>query len=580
MGRGRDRSELRREGPGAPGGHARLTIAWLSLHRLGRILLVVARHGLALAVARAASRWPVLRHRLPEAGLSGPERLRTFFEDLGGTFVKFGQMLALQPDILPLAYCDALLKLLDRIEPFPYGDAERICIQELGRPPDEIFDSFDRQPIATASLGQVYVAWLAGRKVAVKIQRPNAEIDFVNDIRLMVAAVWLIRRLRARRLYWLLAPTGEFISWSAEELDYRNEAGYSEELRGHAVDNPVQHVPAVFPRFTTRRTLVVEFLEGHTLLEYLRARDQDDELVLHRLRAIGFDRERFANNLINNFLGDAFRHGIYHADLHPANLMILEDNVVGYIDFGITGRMSRYSRHHLVAMTLSLTQGDVEGMYAEYLKITAYDSTSDLAGFRAGLERLAVAWYEDVGGERRLRSKITQIFNDMLQLSRQKNVMPERDIVKYIRSAIAIDGLLARFLPSFDIGQKIGESCALYLRWEERRGLLTPERLLDWVTAGSRLLQHGPGQASHALGRLGERGRLDPALPAPAGERDDEALRVRSLQLASAVLGASVLVAATPEPVRLGLNLWTAELLFAGTAAVLLAGSLRRLGAR
>jgi ubiquinone biosynthesis protein len=551
----------------------------MTVGRLGRILRVLLVHGLALLADRLAARHPALDRRLPGRRLTGPDRLRAFFEDLGGTFIKFGQMLALQPDILPLEYCDALLTLLDRIEPFPYRDAERIFGEELGRAPEEIFDSFEREPIATASLGQVYVAWLDGRKVAVKVQRPLAEIEFASDIRLMAAATWLIRRLHVRSLYWLLAPTGEFIAWSAEELDYRNEAGYSEELRRHAATNPVQHVPAVFPALTTRRTLVVEFLEGYTLLDYLRARDQNDEVLLHRLRAIGFDRERFAANVINNFLGDAFRHGIYHADLHPANLMILEDNVVGYIDFGITGRMSRYSRHHLVLMTLALVQGDVEGMYTEYLKITSYDSTSDLPGFRAGLERLAATWYEEAGGQRRLRSKITQIFNEMLQLSRQKNVMPERDIVKYIRSAIAIDGLLARFAPAFDLGNQIGDSCSRYLRWEARRNLLSPDLLLDWSTAGSRLLLGGPARASYALARLGERERsdFDAAPPGPAGERDEEGLRARSLQLAGALFGASVLIAAGPEPARLGINLWTAVLLFAATAAVLLAGSLRRL---
>jgi ubiquinone biosynthesis protein len=414
--------------------------------------------------------------------------------------------------------------------------------------------------------------------MAVKVQRPGVEIDFGNDIRLMKAMIVLIRTLSLRKLQWLIAPTSEFVAWSAEELDYRNEARYATELGRYAVRNPIQRVPAVDARYTTRRTLVAEFLEGATLLDYLRARERGDEVLLRRVEARGFDRERFAANLISNFLGDAFRYGIYHADLHPANLMILPDNVVGYIDFGITGLMSRYSRRHLVAMTLALAEGDLDTMYFEYLKITSHDATSDLPGFRAELERHAEAWYVTVDGERRLGSKITRIFTEMLQLSRQSNVMPERDIVKYIRSAIAIDGLLARFEPGFELGTHLAESCNRYLKWEERAHLVTSQHLLEWSTAASRLLYDGPARASQAFARRSERAEREPP-PAPPAPQDEDAadLSTRALLLAGAVFGASLLLTTGQGPWRLGLNLPTAELLFMGAAGLRFAGTLRRL---
>lgn len=543
---------------------------WTSFGRLKRILRVLLVHGLALP----ADRHSFLRRWMPGPRLSGPERLRALFEDLGGTFVKFGQMLAMQPDIVPLEYCDALLKLLDRMEPFPFSEVERILREELGQGPDEIFEAFEREPLATASVGQVHAAWLHGRKVAVKVQRPNVHAEFGADVRLMVGFMHLIRALRIRPLYWMLAPTTEFVAWSGEELDYRNEARYSEELRRHAAGNPIQHVPAVFRAHSARRVLTVEFLEGITLLDAMRARDLGDSAVLSRLEGLGFDQDRFAANIISNFLGDAFRYGIYHADLHPANLMILQGNVVGYIDFGITGLMSPYSRRHLVTMTLALAQGDFEGMYREYLAITSHDATSDLEGFREGLAALAATWYEDAGdGRRRLRTKITRIFAEMLQLSRQTNVMPERDIVKYIRSAISIDGLLARFAPGFDIGHHLATACSRYLKWEARRELLTPESLLSWSTAGGRLMADGPARLTRALGQIarsGDTGEARPRLPEDGGE----APRTRVLELAGAVFGVSLLIAASPGPWRLGLNLLTAELIFLGAAGVLLAGSL------
>jgi len=223
------------------------------------------------------------------------------------------------------------------VEPFPYSDVERIWREEVGETPEETFDSFDRVPIATASVGQVHVAYLDGVKVAVKVQRPAVEFEFGSDIRLMVAMIALIKRLKLKFLYWLIEPTTEFIGWTEEELDYRYEARYSEQMRRNAALNPVQTVPPVYDRFTTRRTLVVAFLEGVTLLKYLRAREVGDEVAIRRLEPAGFDRKKFAANVIDNFLGDAFQNGIYHADLHPANLIILPGSIVGYIDFGITG---------------------------------------------------------------------------------------------------------------------------------------------------------------------------------------------------------------------------------------------------
>src|SRR5207237_6683610 len=148
---------------------------------------------------------------------------------------------------------------------------------------------------------------------------------------------------------------------------------------------------------TTRRTLVMEFMPGITVLEYLRAlgkgkdkgKGNGGEWTLRRLRAAGFDPNRFARHIIENFLGDAFRFGVFHADLHPANLLILPGDRVGYVDFGITGVLSRYSRRHLVAMTLAYTRADVDGMAEAFFKLTTSEADADPAAFRARLAELS-----------------------------------------------------------------------------------------------------------------------------------------------------------------------------------------------
>ncbi|MEM7355827.1 MAG: AarF/UbiB family protein [Acidobacteriota bacterium] len=555
-----------------------MKLAWHNLRRLWQLLRVLLRHGCAHMLGERVLRWGPLARWLPMAGLPAPERLRILIEDMGGTYIKYGQMLALQPDILALEYCNALFNLLDRVEPFPFSEVERIWGEEHDESLDEIFDSFDRQPIATASVGQVHVAYLNGDKVAVKIQRPNVEFEFGSDIRLMVGLIAIIRRLRLKFLYWLIEPTTEFIGWTREEVDYRYEARYSEQMRANAAYNAVQTVPPVYDRFTSRRTLVVGFLEGVTLLEYLRAREKGDEVAVRRLEPEGFDRKKFAANVIDNFLGDAFKNGIYHADLHPANLIILPGSVVGYIDFGITGVISRHARRHLVSMTLALAEGDMDTLNSQFLEVSAYDPAADPKAFRAGLDVLAQAWYKDERGERRLQVNFTRIMGDMLVLSRKTGVLPERDIVKYIRSSIAIDGLVTRFEPVFDVGQYLVESCSRYLLWQGRRNRYAPDRLLDFSAASGKLLRDGPQRANQLLDRLAagelplQRGREDTA------EDRGSALRTRALQLAGLTFGVALLLAtAAPETPALGLNLWTAQWLFLALTGTYLASTLRRL---
>lgn len=557
-----------------------MKLLWLNLARLGHLLAVVVRHvltwGLEWLAARRGGRWLAGRvRRLEAAGLSGPERLRALLEDMGGTFVKFGQMLALQPDIISLEYCNALFNLLDRVAPFPYSEVERIWREDVGRPISEVFESFQREPLATASVGQVHVAWYRGEEVAVKVQRPNVELQFGSDIRMMLAAVRLIQLLRIGYLEWLVEPLTEFIGWTREELDYRYEARYGERVRQYAETNPVQVVPRVYSEFTTRRTLVAEYLEGATLVSYLRAREEGDEVKIRRLEPAGFDRKRFAANVIDNFLGDAFRNGIYHADLHPANLLLLEGSVVGYIDFGITGVMSRHGRRHLVVMTLALAQGDMDQLHERFRQIAAYNPEADPQAFRKGLDRLAEDWYEEEGGVRRMRVNFTRIMGDMLTLSRKTGLLPERDIVKYIRSAIAIDGLVTRFEPDFDVGDYLVEACSRFLVWQGRREKFAPDKLLDAAGAGGKLWRHGPGRGSKLLDRL-VAGEL-PATAAPSPAADDGAgRRGRAVQLGAAMLAVALLTAASGAP-RLGMNLWTMEVGFVLAAGALLLRTVARL---
>ena len=550
---------------------------WLSLHRLAYITFVIVRHVLAHLMGRLMVHWPHIALPGPFLRLSGPKRLKVAFEDLGGTFIKFGQMLALQPDVLTLAYCNELFDLLDRCSPFDYEKVEQIFLTEFGKLPSEIFDSFEQAPLATASIGQVHVGQLRGRKVAIKVQRPSVHTDFANDIRLMMTVVQLIKFLRLKFIYWMIEPISEFVGWTREELDYRCEARYMEKLGRHARTNPHERVPEVIWEYTTRRILVTEFFEGHTVLAYLRALETNDELMLRRLRSSGFDAHQVARYIIDNFLGDAFQHGIFHADLHPANLMILPGNVVGYVDFGITGVISRYSRQNLVALTLAYTRGDLEGMCEAFFKVSAIDHDSDTQRFRNGLKQLADGWYEMSGKRRRLRKNFTLVMVDMLRLSRASGVWPERDVIKYIRSSIAIDGLITRFAPGFNVGQHLELVCNSYLRWEVRKSLIAYNTLVSWVSSSEHIARDGAFRAANFLYRIAT-GDMPIDDDSGGAEREvDEVLRSRTVQLGAVVFVLSLITAATAERVALGVNLFTAQLVVVVSAAMMLLRTIHKL---
>ena len=522
--------------------------------RLLRLQWLLVKHGLA----------QLFRYR----SVSGPLRVRLLLEEVGGTFLKFGQVLSLQPDIVPRAYCDALFDLLDRVPSFPYQDVERTFVEDLGRRPTEIFDTFDPQPFASASIGQVHVAHLDGQKIAVKVRRPTVERDFEADLTLMRTVARVIRGLRLRRLDWLAKAMDEFAGWTREELDYRHEARHMEALGHNCRNSQSEVVPRLYRELTTRRILVAELLEGATVLDYIRSLEAGRSDVEERLRETGFDPEEFARNIIRNFVQDAFSHGLFHADLHPANLIILPDSAVGYVDFGITGSLSRYARRNMVALTLSLTRADADDMMVHFLRLSPTDEDSDLPAFRRGLEDAIDRWYEHDRDTPAMLQNYTRVMLDMLQLSRETGVWPTPDVIRYIRSVITADGLVTRFAPRLDVARFLRSVCEDTLERELWRELFTVEQLAHATARGARFATTLPATVLTLLRQRWEPSREEWAAQdeeAEAADRDSSRLLpLGALALVAALI--TVLPGIEPE---FGWNLFTASLATVVAAATM-----------
>lgn len=277
--------------------------------------------------------------------------LRLMLQELGPTFVKFGQMAGSRIEILPPAWQVELEKLQDDVQPFPYAEVERLIRQELGAPPEEIFASFDPQPLAAASTGQVHAAMLhSGEEVVVKVRRPNIEVTVKGDLNVMQDVV----NTAEQRLPWFrqfgLSPLfREFAENILIELDYTNEAYHARLLRHTMRKLPYVHVPMIYGAYSTTKIVTQERVEGVKITD------------VAALDAAGIDREALALNFFRALLQQLLFDGFFHADPHPGNVWVnLQTGRVVFLDMGMMGHLSRADRFTLGELIWALQDRDAQ----------------------------------------------------------------------------------------------------------------------------------------------------------------------------------------------------------------------------
>ena len=308
------------------------------LGRAGHLTAVTARHGLKSLFGRGSDD-PV------EAQRAQARRLRTALEEMGPTFAKLGQILSTRPDLLPPAFIEELSMLQDSAKPLTEAEVVGVAEAELGVPWEDVFESIEREPMAAGTIAQVHGATMAdGRRVVVKIQRPTARDDIMQDLALLELLAEKTEKRRALREVVDMPAVFEHLSASLQrELDFRNEAANIERMRRILEPYPRVAVPQVDHELTTRRILVMERIEGVPI----RKAPQSPA------------RKEAARQLLESFYRQIMTEGFFHADPHPGNLMWADDTVY-LLDLGMVGELAPDLREQLMLLLLAFWQEDVD----------------------------------------------------------------------------------------------------------------------------------------------------------------------------------------------------------------------------
>lgn len=270
--------------------------------------------------------------------------LRNFFEEAGGSFIKFGQLLALRVDVLPKEYSLEMIGLFDSVKPFPYNQVEHIFLQELGATPQKIFKDFQKKPFASASFGQVHGAKLENDHiVAVKVLRPGIEEKVLADFLLIdILAFFADLFFKIDALPWQEFAK-EFKRWTRQELDYQLEVENMQRMYKNVSVNKNIVIPKVYPQISTKKILVEDYIEGVPLSRVLLGL-KDGRLTPEKLEKMGIDIKKVPSVYTQEFLREFFMDDIFHADPHPGNILILKDNKLALLDFGIIGETISYNK--------------------------------------------------------------------------------------------------------------------------------------------------------------------------------------------------------------------------------------------
>ncbi|MBP7494869.1 MAG: phosphotransferase [Spirochaetales bacterium] len=477
--------------------------------------------------------------------LSRWERIRKVFEELGITFIKFGQLLSNRPDLLSPELIEELEKLQSEVPPFPTAAAKALIEEEYGMPLEKRFADFSEVPIASASIAQVHTAVLhTGETVVVKVQRPGLEEVIRTDIEIMLTFANIIQALVLRsETLNPIAIIEEFGRSLEREIDFLVEASHMQRFADMFSRNPHVHVPAVYEEYTTRRVLVMEWVQG------IRVTD------VPRLIAAGNHPKRIARYGAEVVLEQIFRHGFFHADPHPGNMLVLEDDRICFLDFGMMGTILPRHREILNQIMVAMIDGDERRMARGLLELANRKSIPNI-------EQLEYQLFEilDMYGNRSIKDiHIGDLIRRGLNLILSFHISLPPGFFLLSKALITVEGVGLQLDPEFNLMVQMEPIVRkMFLKEFSPEGIL--HELGRQTLQISSLVKTLPSDAREVLERLKE-GKLILEIDAKnlkpiLGEWDMISKRLSfSIVLAALVVGSSIVINSRIPPFWGGLSL-------------------------
>lgn len=397
------------------------------------LLEVLVRHGGKAMLERApVPDW--VNDREVEAG---PARLAEDLEKLGPTFVKLGQLLSTRSDFLSQDYLRALERLQDNVEPLSYVEVATVIENELGAPPDQVFEHFERLPLASASLGQVHRARLpGGHQVVVKIQRPHIRERVKQELQVLSeVSSTLDNHSRTARRYQLRQMVEELSTSLTRELDYYLEARNLEHFRHQLKSYEELMIPRPHPDFSTDRVLTMDYVEGEKLPEDAA-----------RIPLSAEHREKLADSLFRAYLNQVLYHGTYHADPHPGNVLITPDGRLCLLDLGMVGHMPGGLQVVLARLLLAIGERDGDMVAETALDASGRGERCDETRFRRRIAEM-VADHHQQPIE---RMQSGQLILNICEAASENGIQVPYELTMLAKTLLNLDEIGRRLAPHFN----------------------------------------------------------------------------------------------------------------------------------
>ncbi|MCS7180565.1 MAG: AarF/UbiB family protein, partial [bacterium] len=394
------------------------------IRRYRRIINILLKYGLEIVIDRTnIYKFPFRKKKKIE--YSFPVRIRKILEELGPTFIKLGQILSTRPDLIPMDYIKELEKLQDEAIPEKFEIIEEVIKRELGKEIKDIFEDFQKEPIASASLSCVYKAKYKGKDVAVKIQRPNVKEQIITDIQILYDIANLIEKfIKESEIYQPVKIVSEFEKNIKKELNFLIEKKNIEIIKEKMKNDENVFIPSVYKELCTEKILVTEYIEGVKI-------NRVDEWSKY------ISKEEVIKKGTEIILKQIFEIGLFHGDPHPGNIFIKNDGKIALIDFGIVGRIDEERKYYVINLTSGIIKGKVDGVISILKSMGSLEGKIEIHELRDEIEEM-IEVYQDIPIK---DIKISELMGICFDIMRRYKIKIPVSFTLMAKSIITLEGI-------------------------------------------------------------------------------------------------------------------------------------------